>query len=44
LNIVTTQLLRDKRNVTFIDLGSGLPYYQEFASQAQPAAQPTPQP
>lgn len=31
LNIVTTQLLRDKRSVAFIDLGSGLPYYQELA-------------
>lgn len=31
LQIVTTQLLKDKRQVTFIDLGSGLPYYQEVA-------------
>lgn len=31
LNIVTTQLNKDKRAVTFIDLGSGLPYYQEVA-------------
>jgi cell division septal protein FtsQ len=31
LNIVTTQLLRDKRTVAFVDLGSGLPYYQEVA-------------
>ncbi|MBI4673855.1 MAG: FtsQ-type POTRA domain-containing protein [Chloroflexi bacterium] len=31
LQIVTTQLLRDKRAVAFIDLGSGLPYYQEVA-------------
>ncbi len=28
LQIVTTQILRDQRAVTFIDLGSGLPYYQ----------------
>lgn len=34
LNIVTNQLLRDKRSVVFIDLGSGLPYYQEVATQA----------
>jgi cell division septal protein FtsQ len=33
LHIVTTQLLRDKRTVSFVDLGSGLPYYQEVASQ-----------
>lgn len=33
LNIVTTQLLRDKRTVTFVDLGSGLPYYQEVAAK-----------
>ncbi len=33
LNIVTTQLLRDKRTVAFIDLGSGLPYYQEVAAK-----------
>jgi cell division septal protein FtsQ len=32
LHIVTTQLLRDKRAITFIDLGSGLPYYQEVAA------------
>lgn len=31
LSIVTNQLLRDKRAVAFIDLGSGLPYYQEVA-------------
>lgn len=31
LKIVTNQLLRDKRTVSFIDLGSGLPYYQEVA-------------
>lgn len=31
LNIVTAQLIKDKRAVTFIDLGSGLPYYQEVA-------------
>lgn len=31
LQIVTTQALREKRAVTFIDLGSGLPYYQELA-------------
>lgn len=31
LNIVTTQLLKDKRTVAFVDLGSGLPYYQEVA-------------
>lgn len=33
LNIVTTQLLKDKRTVTFVDLGSGLPYYQEIAAK-----------
>lgn len=33
LNIVTTQLLKDKRQVAFIDLGSGLPYYQEVAAK-----------
>lgn len=32
LQIVTTQLERDKRAVSFVDLGSGLPYYQEIAS------------
>jgi cell division septal protein FtsQ len=31
LKIVTTQLLKDKRTVAFVDLGSGLPYYQEVA-------------
>jgi hypothetical protein len=31
MNIVATQLLKDKRQVQFIDLGSGLPYYQEVA-------------
>ncbi|MCG3140344.1 MAG: Cell division protein FtsQ [Anaerolineae bacterium] len=35
LQIVTTQLLRDKRAVTFIDLGSGLPYYQEAAAKTK---------
>jgi len=35
LNIVTTQLLRDKRSVLFIDLGSGLPYYQEIATKSK---------
>lgn len=34
LNIVATQLLRDKRQVAFIDLGSGLPYYQEVAGKS----------
>ncbi len=29
LNIVTSQLEKDKRTVSFVDLGSGLPYYQE---------------
>ncbi len=29
LNIVTSQLEKDKRTVAFVDLGSGLPYYQE---------------
>ncbi len=33
LNIVTTQLLKDKRTVAFVDLGSGLPYYQEIAQK-----------
>jgi hypothetical protein len=33
LHIVTTQLLRDKRTISFVDLGSGLPYYQEVASK-----------
>ena len=28
LKIVTAQILQDKSNVNFIDLGSGLPYYQ----------------
>lgn len=32
LQIVTTQLEKDKRTVSFVDLGSGLPYYQEIAS------------
>lgn len=32
LEIVTLQLERDKRKVNFIDLGSGLPYYQEQAA------------
>lgn len=32
LQIVTSQLMKDKRQVTFIDLGSGLPYYQEVAA------------
>jgi cell division septal protein FtsQ len=32
-NIVTNQLTRDKRQVAFIDLGSGLPYYQEIVSK-----------
>lgn len=32
LQIVTTQLLKDKRTVAFVDLGSGLPYYQEVAA------------
>lgn len=35
LNIVTMQLLKDKRKVTFVDLGSGLPYYQEVAKASQ---------
>lgn len=35
LQIVTTQLLKDKKNVAFIDLGSGLPYYQEV-TEASP--------
>ncbi|OQY87051.1 MAG: hypothetical protein B6D41_12510 [Chloroflexi bacterium UTCFX4] len=35
LHIVTTQLLRDKRSVLFIDLGSGLPYYQESAAKSK---------
>lgn len=39
LQIVTTQLLKDKRQVTFIDLGSGLPYYQEVAAAPTPASQ-----
>ncbi len=34
LHIVTTQLLKDNRTVAFIDLGSGLPYYQEVAAQS----------
>jgi hypothetical protein len=34
LHIVTTQLLKDKRTVAFIDLGSGLPYYQEVVANA----------
>lgn len=33
LKIVTTQLQKDKRTVAFIDLGSGLPYYQEIAAR-----------
>jgi cell division septal protein FtsQ len=33
LHIVTTQILKDKRSVAFIDLGSGLPYYQEAAAK-----------
>jgi|GEM_PF-1434874 len=40
LNIVTTQLLRDKRTIAFIDLGSGLPYYQEIATAATPTPSP----
>lgn len=43
LQIVTTQLEKDKRIVSFVDLGSGLPYYQEIAS-AKPAATPPPNP
>ena len=34
LNIVTSQLEKDKRNISFVDLGSGLPYYQEVAGKA----------
>jgi hypothetical protein len=33
LQIVTTQLLKDNRAVAFVDLGSGLPYYQEAAGK-----------
>jgi hypothetical protein len=36
MNIVATQLLKDKRTVAFIDLGSGLPYYQEVATKSTP--------
>jgi cell division septal protein FtsQ len=35
LNIVTTHLLKDNRAVAFIDLGSGLPYYQEVAAKSK---------
>lgn len=35
LNIVTTQLNKDKRSVAFIDLGSGLPYYQEIEAKTK---------
>lgn len=33
LKIVTTQLLKEQRAIAFIDLGSGLPYYQEVATK-----------
>ncbi len=29
LQVVTAQILKDQKKITFIDLGSGLPYYQE---------------
>jgi hypothetical protein len=29
LKIVTAQIVQDKRTINFIDLGNGLPYYQE---------------
>ncbi len=35
LQIVTAQLLKDKRAVAFIDLGSGLPYYREIAAKTK---------
>lgn len=35
LQIVTTQLLKEKRSPAFIDLGSGLPYYQEVATKTK---------
>jgi hypothetical protein len=33
LKIVTAQLVKEQRVIAFIDLGSGLPYYQEVATK-----------
>ncbi len=34
LRIITDQIAKDNRKISFIDLGSGLPYFQEVAAQA----------
>ncbi|MGB8646444.1 MAG: FtsQ-type POTRA domain-containing protein [Anaerolineae bacterium] len=34
LQIISTQIVKENRSITFIDLGSGLPYFQEVTAQA----------